>query len=208
MPSYKPYTPPHRLPSLSSPSSIISDSAAALLQLNRDSSWIAPVNLPRLDSRQHERAIRDQQVIFTRQLWRRSMPVDSSDANDSGLIVKSGEASNTVSATSEQALDRRASTVTSTRSHRQPSSPSRGSRTPLTPEESPPFRTTRKRTISALENNDDDRPLDSAATSPSHARTDSGETTSSQVCICQPDPKIPRPRNGMSNARVLTLLSI
>lgn len=87
---------------------------------------------------------------------------------------------------------RTSSTQSSSQSHKRSPSPSRGSKTPLTPDESPPFRQTRKRgaSIVALE----DKEIDSIGT-PAHAGGDS-EESAAQVCICQPDPKIPRPRNG------------
>ncbi|GAB7362534.1 hypothetical protein MBLNU230_g2852t2 [Neophaeotheca triangularis] len=87
---------------------------------------------------------------------------------------------------------RTSSTQSSSRSHKHSPSPSRGSKTPLTPEESPPFTQTRKRdaSIVALE----DKEIESIGT-PAH-RTGDGEESTAQVCICQPDPKIPRPRNA------------
>jgi len=72
---------------------------------------------------------------------------------------------------------------------------------PLTPE-SPPFRITRKRAAEALE----ERDMEVETRTPSHTRMSSGESRNSgpsavsregaHLCICQPDPKIPRPRNG------------
>ncbi|KJX94883.1 hypothetical protein TI39_contig4153g00002 [Zymoseptoria brevis] len=88
--------------------------------------------------------------------------------------------------------DRRTSSVSS-RSHRPSPTPSHDSNnTPLTPEESPPFRTTRKRTTGIVEQEDKD--LDSNEGTPAHSRANSGDSI--HVCICQPDPKIPRPRNA------------
>ncbi|KAK5131483.1 hypothetical protein LTR08_000877 [Meristemomyces frigidus] len=88
---------------------------------------------------------------------------------------------------------RTSSSAVSTRSQRRSPSPPRESKTPLTPEESPPFRTTRKRDASAAAV--EDKELDGASTTPAHSRASSGDSTA-HVCICQPDPKIPRPRNA------------
>jgi len=82
---------------------------------------------------------------------------------------------------------------------------------PLTPE-SPPFRITRKRAAEALE----ERDMDVETRGPSHTRMSSGEFGNSgasatsregaHLCICQPDPKIPRPRNGecLSESRTIS----
>lgn len=110
----------------------------------------------------------DSRVIFTRQLWQRTMP-EGSPSHDA-----------------ETGPSRRTSSSASTRS--KPQSPARrsdASETPLTPEESPPARVTRKRSAGE----------DKEVTTPSHSRVHSGDSAV-QVCICQPDPKIPRPRNA------------
>ncbi|KAI7163169.1 hypothetical protein KC349_g1548 [Hortaea werneckii] len=88
---------------------------------------------------------------------------------------------------------RRTSSTVSTRSRRRSHSLSGGSKTPLTPEESPPSKSTRKRNAGTVE--EEDKELDSASTTPVHTRASSGDATA-HVCICQPDPKIPRPRNA------------
>ncbi|KAI7209569.1 hypothetical protein KC333_g8665 [Hortaea werneckii] len=88
---------------------------------------------------------------------------------------------------------RRTSSTVSTRSRRRSQSLSGGSKTPLTPEESPPSKSTRKRNAGTVE--EEDKELDSASTTPVHTRASSGDSTA-HVCICQPDPKIPRPRNA------------
>ncbi|KAI7238193.1 hypothetical protein KC330_g2720 [Hortaea werneckii] len=88
---------------------------------------------------------------------------------------------------------RRTSSTVSTRSRRRSHSLSGGSKTPLTPEESPPSKSTRKRNAGTVE--EEDKELDSASTTPVHTRASSGDSTA-HVCICQPDPKIPRPRNA------------
>lgn len=119
---------------------------------------------------------------------------------------------------------RKASTTVSTRSTRRTASPSRSSKQddagPPTPE-SPPFRLTRKRAASLAadhkggddddgggrsSNNKDEADDVVEAITPSsttHSRMSSGGASAgsagsaaSHVCLCQPDPKIPRPRNG------------
>ncbi|KAK4548050.1 hypothetical protein LTR36_010770 [Oleoguttula mirabilis] len=130
-------------------------------------------------------------VIFTRQLWQRTMP--DGPQSDQGVLNKSRTEGAHRPDNSAAGPSRRTSSTVSTRSQRRSPSPSRGSKTPLTPEESPPFRTTRKRNAGAVE--DEDKELDSASTTPAHTRASSGDSTA-HVCICQPDPKIPRPRNA------------
>ncbi|PPJ56337.1 hypothetical protein CBER1_00680 [Cercospora berteroae] len=118
-----------------------------------------------------------------------SRPTDEAVLNKSQAQDTRGSSHNTAAATS-----RRTSSSVAARPHRRSSSPSGRdpSKTPLTPEESPPFsRTTRKRTAGIVEVEDKDFDLPEA--SPAHTRSDSGEI---QVCICQPEPKIPRPRNA------------
>ncbi|KAK3623870.1 slightly ste11-like protein [Elasticomyces elasticus] len=129
-------------------------------------------------------------IIFTRQLWRRNMPDGSS--SEQGVLNRSQSQDAQASHNNSAAPSRRTSNV-STRSRRRSPSPSQESRTPLTPEESPPFATTRKRTASIVEI--EDSALDSITTTPIHSRGSSGDSTL-HVCICQPDPKIPRPRNA------------
>ncbi|KAK4988689.1 RuvB ATP-dependent DNA helicase pontin [Elasticomyces elasticus] len=91
---------------------------------------------------------------------------------------------------------RRTSSTVSTRSQQRRASSlsrmSKGSDTPLTPEESPPFRLKRKRTASVI---DRDKDTDTEDPTPSHTRVSSGDSAA-QLCLCQPDPKIPRPRNA------------
>jgi HMG box factor len=130
-------------------------------------------------------------VVFTRQLWQRTMPDENQSeqgvSDKSHTAIAQGRNNSTASS-------RRTSSSISLRSRNRSPSPSRGSKTPLTPEESPPFQNTRKRSAGAVEQ--EDRSLSSSNTSPAHTRANSGESTA-HVCICQPDPKIPRPRNGM-----------
>jgi len=133
-------------------------------------------------------------MIFTRQLWQRNMPEDSSEQ---GVSTRSYSHGSVAALHNNNAIiknSRRTSSNVSTRSLRRASSPSGKSQTPLTPEESPPFRSTRKRDASIVE--EEDKGLESNETSPVHTRASSGDSAA-QVCICQPDPKIPRPRNGM-----------
>ncbi|KAI4725439.1 hypothetical protein E4T49_06795 [Aureobasidium sp. EXF-10728] len=84
---------------------------------------------------------------------------------------------------------RRVSTNISIAAQLQHSPKSRLSDTPLTPEESPPFRDHRKRSADAL---DQDEIQD---VSPSHTRDGSTESLVN-FCLCQPEPKVPRPRNA------------
>ncbi|KAK0282432.1 slightly ste11-like protein [Friedmanniomyces endolithicus] len=130
-------------------------------------------------------------IIFTRQLWRRNMP----DGNniEQGVLNKSQSQDAHESQKTSAPSSRRGSLNVTTRSRRRSPSPSRESKTPLTPEESPPFTTSRKRSASIVEI--EDTALDSATTTPIHSRGSSGDSTL-HVCICQPDPKIPRPRNA------------
>ncbi|KAF2169817.1 hypothetical protein M409DRAFT_64818 [Zasmidium cellare ATCC 36951] len=92
---------------------------------------------------------------------------------------------------------RRTSSSASSRSQRRSPSPEErsGSKTPLTPEESPPFKSTatRKRDAGIVEA--EDKEIDDSEATPTHARQDSGDS-GIHVCICQPDPKIRRPRNA------------
>ncbi|KAK6000190.1 hypothetical protein QM012_003822 [Aureobasidium pullulans] len=87
------------------------------------------------------------------------------------------------------ANSRRVSTNISIAQQVQHSPKSRVSNTPLTPEESPPFRDHRKRSADAL---DQDELQD---VSPSHTRDGSTESVVN-FCLCQPEPKVPRPRNA------------
>ena len=64
----------------------------------------------------------------------------------------------------------------------------------ITPEHSPTRpRTTRKRTATEYEGDDGEREVHTVVTS--HIRGPS-DSSASNVCLCQPDLKIPRPRNG------------
>ncbi|KAF9633821.1 hypothetical protein BFW01_g4715 [Lasiodiplodia theobromae] len=103
---------------------------------------------------------------------------------------------------------RKASTTFSTRSSRRTASPSRASKQddagPPTPE-SPPFRLTRKRAASLADKGDREEAdvVDEITPTTTHSRMSSGGASvgsagspATHVCLCQPDPKIPRPRNA------------
>lgn len=93
---------------------------------------------------------------------------------------------------------RRTSMSTSTRSqesasHVQISKSTDGLPTP----ESPSFRVTRKRAASVVIRDVGDT-MEVDHVSPTHTWVSSGDSRDStyHLCLCQPDPKIPRPRNG------------
>ncbi|KAK3691890.1 slightly ste11-like protein [Vermiconidia calcicola] len=119
------------------------------------------------------------------------MPDESQTGQD--VLNKSQVADTQASHNAASSSSRRTSSTISLRPRNLSPSPSRGSKTPLTPEESPPFRTTRKRSAGIVEQ--EDKALDSADISPAHTRASSGDSAV-HVCICQSDPKIPRPRNA------------
>lgn len=176
------------LPSLSLMSASIQGSSVPTLPTHRQ--WTQPTHPVQTLRPANESG----HIIFTRQLWQRTMP-DGFNTTDDAVLNKSQAQDTRASSHNIPANpSRRASSSVSSHSHRYPPSPSGRdpSKTPLTPEESPPFsRTTRKRTAGIVEAEDKD--LDLPA-SPAHTRSDSGDI---HVCICQPEPKIPRPRNGM-----------
>ena len=145
----------------------LSDSRFSTLSPNTTSSAVEPSHA-------------QPQIVFTRQLWERTMP---SAEHDDLSTSSQGIASNT------GVNSRRVSTNISIAAQVQHSPKSRLSDTPLTPEESPPFRDHRKRSADAL---DQDELQD---LSPSHTRDGSTESVVN-FCLCQPEPKVPRPRNG------------
>ncbi|KAI5235176.1 hypothetical protein E4T43_09459 [Aureobasidium subglaciale] len=120
------------------------------------------------------------QIVFTRQLWERTMP----SAEHGDLSTSSQGIANDGGVNS-----RRVSTNISIAPQLQPSPKTRLSDTPLTPEESPPFRDQRKRSAEALD------PDEVQGVSPSHTRDGSTESLVN-FCLCQPEPKVPRPRNA------------
>lgn len=130
-------------------------------------------------------------IIFTRQLWQRNMPV-SSPSERVVLNKSQGQNSNPSDNTGLGPSKRTSSTI-SIRSCRRSLSLHRGAKTPLTPEESSPFCTTRKRNAGIVDEEDEE--LESANSTPAHTPDNSGDLAI-HVCICQPEPKIPRPRNG------------
>lgn len=146
-------------------------------------------------------------IVFTRQLWQRTMSGGSHPANDAVLNQSQAQDTRGSSHNITTGSSRRTSSSVSSRSRRRSSSPSGRdpTKTPLTPEESPPFsRTTRKRTAGIVEAEDKDLTLPNAYSA--HPTCDGGEV---HVCICQPEPKIPRPRNGASSrARMLSLTRV
>lgn len=128
------------------------------------------------------------QIVFTRQLWERTMPATETDD-----ISTSSQGISSISRDQGASRSRRLSSVVPLPPPHPHPSPtlSRISDTPLTPEESPPFHSSRKRSVDALEH--DDYPENS----PSHTGDNSSDSTPT-FCLCQPEPKVPRPRNGES----------
>jgi len=164
--------------------SAIQDSSL-LPPLHPPPNWIPPIQVhpPLLPSTSEPG-----RIVFTRQLWQRTMPEASSEHGVSTTSQSQGSLSAYQVNTN---ISRRTSSNVSTRSLRSAPSPTGSSRTPLTPEESPPSRPTRKRGADIVEEEDKEIDIHEAA----HTRASSGDSTA-HVCICQPDPKIPRPRNG------------
>ncbi|EMC95394.1 hypothetical protein BAUCODRAFT_72427 [Baudoinia panamericana UAMH 10762] len=117
-----------------------------------------------------------------------------SDGNGSeqGALDKAQHQDSHESNSNEPGPSRRTSSTVSTRSQRRSPNKPGGNKTPLTPEESPPFKVAKKRTAGVIDG-EDEASEDTSAT-PTHSRGSSGEAT--HVCICQPDPRIPRPRNA------------
>lgn len=121
-------------------------------------------------------------IIFTRQLWQRAMPRGS--CSEPVLNPTPNPRHSLNDATSSSS--RRGSVIPGR-------STSPNNKSPLTPEKSLPVRTTRKRTADSLGSGEEE--TGSTDTTPLHTRQNSGERRI-QVCICQPSPRIPRPRNG------------
>lgn len=129
-------------------------------------------------------------IIFTRQLWQRTMP-DEIQSDQSVLNRSHSQDPSNVLNIAAGPI-RRSSSVSSRSRRNSPTTASRSSKAPLTPEESPPTRTNRKRNTGIVEQEDQD--LHQIEVGLAHSRANSDD--SNHVCICQPDPKIPRPRNG------------
>jgi len=123
------------------------------------------------------------QICYTRQLWQRTMPVDADDIDSPSLYR--GQRVSIGSNISRKDFATTSPSVTQ-QSHLSPHQP-RSSDTPLTPEESPPFKNAQKRSLDQIDE-------DEEQTTPSHSRESS--ESSFQPCLCQPEPKVPRPRNG------------
>jgi len=121
------------------------------------------------------------QVCFTRQLWQRTMPVDVDDLDSPSLYR--GQRVSIGSNISRKDFVATSPSIAQ-QSHLSPHQPSE---TPLTPEESPPFKHAQKRSLDQIDE-------DEEQTTPSRSRESSDG--SFQPCLCQPEPKVPRPRNG------------
>lgn len=130
-------------------------------------------------------------LIFTRQLWQRTM--QGGNQTDQRVSNKS-QAQDIPSRTSAVAGSSRRSSVSTRSQKHSPNSSQAESQTPLTPEESPPF--SRKRTAAVVE--EEDKEIDNTDATPANQRQ-------SSVCICPPDPKIPRPRNGGYTMFILSI---
>ena len=133
----------------------------------------------------HDSAPDQPQILFTRQLWQRTMPSDTDQAHPSrGQRVSIG--GSTIGKTSNAS----ARTISTSSLHSpKPGSPtiSHRSDTPPTPGDSPSHRSGRKRSADHLEEVEEE-------VTPSHSRESSDSAF--QPCFCQPEPKVPRPRNG------------
>ncbi|KAK7525085.1 uncharacterized protein IWZ02DRAFT_375012, partial [Phyllosticta citriasiana] len=133
--------------------------------------------------------------------------MDSTDSEPAEEVEMSDpSSSHQVSGKSDRTTrNNKTSTAVSTRSRRTASpSQSKEDDGPLTPE-SPPFRLTRKRAASLVDRTEemDMQEAEAAPVSGTHSRINSAGSlvssdgsTANHVCLCQPDPKIPRPRNA------------
>jgi len=121
------------------------------------------------------------QISFTRQLWQRNMPTDTEDSGSSTLSrskrVSIGSSIN------NSEYPRPIEEIISEPHHSSDEHVSPN--TPLTPEQSPPSRSTQKRSVDQIDEEEQ--------STPSHSRESS---ESYQPCLCRADPKVPRPRNG------------
>ncbi|KXL43134.1 hypothetical protein M433DRAFT_162477 [Acidomyces richmondensis BFW] len=130
-------------------------------------------------------------IIFTRQLWQRNMPATS--PSEHIVSIRSQSKDPPQCDTTGQGARKRTSSAISTHSCCRSASPSRGLKTPLTPKEAPLFCTTRKRNATIVDA--EDAEVKSANSTAAQTQDNSGELAI-HVCICQPEPKIPRPRNA------------
>lgn len=121
------------------------------------------------------------QISFTRQLWQRNMPADSANG-DSPSLSRSKRVSIGSSVISREYIRHPADDISAVHdlAHADESQ-----EIPLTPEQSPPARPSRKRSADQVDDEDQ--------FTSSHSRESS---ESFQPCLCRPEPKIPRPRNG------------
>jgi hypothetical protein len=148
-------------------------------------------------------------------------PADNDDDlnNNNNNNNKASKASRTNNNISETRNSRVSSTIslTTTAQSQQPSptKASLSSDTPLTPEESPPFYHQQNQPHNHQQHQQqhyqgkrsaehallDDEDINSEVTSPSshHTRDNSAEEPLVNFCLCQPEPKVPRPRNGKKN---------
>lgn len=126
------------------------------------------------------------QIRFTRQLWERTMPMNAADkaTTTRGRFVSLGDdiRSEGPSGSAPTSFSH------SSYSQQHPQSPARSLSTasPATPED-PQTGSGKKRRASSIDHDGPD-------TSPSHSRESSDGAF--QPCLCQPEPKIPRPRNA------------
>lgn len=138
-----------------------------------------------------ESALDQPAVCFTRQLWQRTMPNDVEGASATGLYRRQRVSigSSVASKATARPAHRQSLPIAGIRAYIPPLQ-AHLSDTPLTPEESPPLASTRKRSADQVEGEDEN---------PSPTISGDGSDGSFQPCLCQPDPKVPRPRNGKSS---------
>lgn len=160
----------------------------------------------------HDSDVNSNQTVFTRNLGRRTMPnrdrsegrvlnrsqqqsLRSQEASSSPSLQASEETTPTTYFSSKHT----STSVPSLRSHYRSSSPTLESKTPLTPDESPEIPHSRKRNASEAEIEVQRLDTVESSTAPTYDRGKGADdlTSAVHVCICQPDPKIPRPRNGV-----------
>ncbi|KAF2717786.1 hypothetical protein K431DRAFT_349253 [Polychaeton citri CBS 116435] len=154
--------------------------------------------------------VNNNQTAYPRNFARRTMP--NRDRSEGRVLDRSQHepplprelsssylpASEDTSSTSYFSSKHASASIPSIRSYYRSSSPTLGSKTPLTPDESPEIPITRKRNVSEadIEPQQLDTVDSAVATSYDRGKGAGDSTSAVQVCICQPDPKIPRPRNA------------